>query len=110
MLRRLALRVALALASVLLVALVFEVALRALGYGALYDIYSKPEIFWVHDDQLGWRHDRNVSGRYVGPRPFPIEFESEVAINSFGLRGPEIAPVPEGGLRILFLGDSMVAA
>lgn len=110
MLRRLVVRLALAFASALLVALAFEVGLRAFGYGALYDIYSKPEIFWVHDDQLGWRHDRNVAGRYVGPRPFPIEFESEVSINSFGLRGPEIAPLPEGGLRILFLGDSMVAA
>lgn len=109
MLRRLAARLALAFASAALVAVAFELGLRALGYGALYDVYSKPEIFWVHDDLLGWRHDRGVSGRYVGPRPFPVEFDAEVEINSLGMRGPEIAPRPPDGVRILFLGDSVVA-
>jgi lysophospholipase L1-like esterase len=34
------------------------------------------------------------------------EFDTEVAINREGLRGPEIGPKPAGGVRILAIGDS----
>jgi hypothetical protein len=44
----------------------------------------------------------------VGPRPWPIEFDAPVQINSLGLRGPEVAPRAPGELRILLLGDSVV--
>ncbi|MEE2679300.1 MAG: SGNH/GDSL hydrolase family protein [Myxococcota bacterium] len=88
---------------------VAELVLRGLGYTAIYAVYSRPSILWRHDPLLGWHHEPNTADRYVGPRPWPIEFETEIAINSLGLRGPEIEPVPEGGKRVLFLGDSVVA-
>ena len=89
--------------------LICELLLRALGYAAIYETYSKPELLWQHDDLLGWSHQPNSTGNYIGPRPWPIEFESHVEINSLGLNGPEPLPLPENGVRILFLGDSMVA-
>jgi hypothetical protein len=89
--------------------LICELLLRGLGYAAIYEVYSKPELLWKHDDLLGWSHQPNSTGDYIGPRPWPIEFESHVQINSLGLNGPELAPLPENGVRILFLGDSMVA-
>jgi lysophospholipase L1-like esterase len=72
-------------------------------------VYSKPELFWQHDERLGWSLEPGARGRYVGPRPFPIEFDSAIEINSLGLRGPEPAPRQPGELRVLFLGDSVVA-
>ena len=86
-----------------------EVGLRLAGYEPIYEVYSKPELFWRHDARLGWSLEPGARGRYVGPRPFPIEFDSAIEINSFGLRGPELGPRQPGELRVLFLGDSVVA-
>jgi lysophospholipase L1-like esterase len=86
-----------------------EAGLRLAGYEPIYEVYSKPELFWRHDDRLGWSLEPGARGRYVGPRPFPIEFDSAIEINSFGLRGPELGPRQPGELRVLFLGDSVVA-
>ena len=87
-----------------------EVAFRLLGYSAIYDEYSKPTMLWQHDDRLGWSHIPNASETYVGPRPFPIEFRAPIQINSQGLRGPELAELPPGGVRILLTGDSRTVA
>lgn len=100
---------ALLVASLGLTFVLFEVILRLLGYEAIYEVYSTPEILWQHDELLGWSHEPNSVEDYIGPRPWPIEFRSRVAINSLGLRGPEPAPLPPDGIRILILGDSMVA-
>jgi lysophospholipase L1-like esterase len=97
------------LASLALTCGAAEGVLRLAGWVPIYDVYSRPELFWRHDDQLGWSLEPGARGRYRGPRPFPVEFDSEVAINSFGLRGPEPAPRRPGELRVLFLGDSVVA-
>jgi hypothetical protein len=86
-----------------------ETVLRLLGHRALYEMYSKPSIFWTYDPLLGWAHEPGAHDRYVGPRPWPVEFSAEVSINSLGLRGPEIPPRVPGEQRILVLGDSMVA-
>src|SRR5947207_13503881 len=64
---------------------ILEVAFRLAGYRPLYDIYSKPEIFWQRDPLLGWSHEPNSSAVFVGPRPFPVEFRGNVRINSIGL-------------------------
>jgi len=101
---------ALAAASTLATLGVFEVALRWMGYEPIYAVYSHPEIFWQKDPLLGWAHTPNSEAVYVGPRPWPVEFEAPVRINSLGLRGPEIAELPENGYRIMVLGDSLVAA
>ena len=86
-----------------------ELGFRLAGYGALHDVYSSPELFWRHDDLLGWSLEPHAKGRYKGPRPYPIEFDTAIEINALGLRGPELAPRAPGELRILFLGDSFVA-
>jgi hypothetical protein len=104
------LRLGLLAASLLVILLLFEGGLRLLGYTAIYDVYSKPSIFWQRDETLGWSHVPGSSDVFVGPRPWPIEFSTPVRINSLGLRGPEIEALPEDGYRILFLGDSVVAA
>lgn len=100
---------ALLLASLLLSFAVAEVGLRAAGYAALHEVYSSPELFWRHDELLGWSLEPNARGRYTGPRPFPIEFDSAIETNSLGLRGPEIGAREPGELRVLLLGDSFVA-
>jgi hypothetical protein len=86
-----------------------EVAFRILGYHPLYDVYSHPDDFYVADDMVGWAYKRGATGEFVGPRPFPITFRSEVRINSSGLRGPELTEVGPGELRVLVLGDSVVS-
>ena len=90
--------------------LLVEIGLRLSGYQALFNLYSKPSIFWEYDPVLGWAHTPGSEGTYVGPRPWPIEFASPIRINSLGLRGPEIEPPPPMGLRVLLQGDSMVVA
>jgi lysophospholipase L1-like esterase len=99
----------LASVSVGLAVCVFEAGLRLAGYRALYEMYSKPSQFWQYDPLLGWAHEPGARGRFVGPRPWPVEFDIPVEINGSGLRGPELGPPAEGELRVLFLGDSMVA-
>lgn len=86
-----------------------ELAARMAGYEPIHDIYTKPSQFWQNDWLLGWSHEPGANGTFVGPRPYPIEFRAEVRINSSGLRGPELRPLPAGGYRILILGDSFVA-
>jgi len=90
--------------------LVAEGGVRLLGYQPIFSVYSKPSVFWRHDPLLGWSHMPNSRGTYVGPKPWPVEFSTPVEINSDGLRGPEVTPVPPGGRRVLFIGDSMLAA
>jgi len=100
---------AIACLSVLFTLALAEAAVRMAGFEPLYDIYSKPSLFWKHDPTLGWSHQQDVEGTFVGPRPWPVEFTTPVLTNSMGLRGPEIGSVPEGGWRVLVLGDSVVA-
>ena len=108
-LRRGGLKLALAALSVLVTLGVVEGVFRLLGYDPVYDVYSKPEEFFQADPVLGWSFTPGARDEYVGPRPFPIEFRTDVRINSLGLRGPELDPVPPGGLRVVVLGDSWVA-
>src|SRR5918997_1553279 len=108
-LRRGGLKLALAILSVLVTLAVVEGVFRLLGYDPVYDVYSKPEEFFQADPVLGWSFTPGARDEYVGPRPFPIEFRTDVRINSLGLRGPELDPVPPGGLRVVVLGDSWVA-
>jgi lysophospholipase L1-like esterase len=107
--RALLLNLALACMSVGFVLGAFEIGLRVAGYRALYEMYSKPSLFWQYDALLGWSHEPHARGRFVGPRPWPVEFDVPIEINSLGLRGPELPPRRDGELRVLFLGDSMVA-
>ena len=102
-------RALLALASLALTFALAEFGLRLAGYEALYDVYSKPELFWQHDERLGWSLEPGARGRYRGPRPFPMEFDTTIEVNSLGLRGPELSAREPGELRVVVLGDSFVA-
>ncbi len=98
--------VALALGALLFSCGLAEAGLRLAGFTAIYDTYSKPSLFWIHDEELGWVHEPGARGSYVGPRPFPVEFETRIEINRLGLRGPEVAPKAPAEYRVLALGDS----
>ncbi|MFP3899388.1 MAG: SGNH/GDSL hydrolase family protein [Acidimicrobiia bacterium] len=107
--RRVLLKLGVALLSVVLTLGAVEIVFRLLGYQPVYDVYSSPDEFFRHDPAIGWSLTPGAEGVFVGPRPFPIEYRTRVRINSLGLRGPELAPVPPRGLRVLVLGDSWVA-
>jgi hypothetical protein len=107
---RIGLKLLVLCASLGLTLSVFEVVLRLAGYQAIYEVYSKPSILWQEDPLLGWSHTPETSAVYKGPRPWPLEYSTDVEINALGLRGPVVEPLSEGGFRILVLGDSMVAA
>src|SRR6266404_1289324 len=107
---RTALTLLLPLVSIATVAAIFEIGLRFTGHVAIYEMYSKPSLFWRYDELLGWSHEPGAHGDFVGPRPWPVEFRGKVAINSLGLRGPEIPPRDPSELRVLFSGDSIVAS
>jgi hypothetical protein len=104
------LTVLLPLLSIAIVLAIFELGLRITGHQAIYEIYSKPSLFWRHDKLLGWSHEPGAQGDFVGPRPWPIEFRGKVSINSLGLRGPEIPTRDPSETRVLFSGDSIVAS
>jgi lysophospholipase L1-like esterase len=109
-LKALAVKVLLSLIVFTLCIVLSEIVVRLIGYEPIYGVYSKPSIFWKHDPLLGWSHEPNARGTYIGPKPWPVEFSTSVEINSAGLRGPEVAPLLPDGVRILFLGDSRLAA
>ncbi len=110
MIRRLFQIVALLVGSLTFTLLVFEGGLRLVGFRPISEVYSRPSQFWQHDPLLGWSHQAGAEERFIGPRPWPIEFETRVEINTSGLRGPEIRERAAADHRLLFLGDSMVAA
>src|SRR5688572_19122022 len=99
---RAALTLFLPVISIAVVAAIFEIGLRLTGHVAIYEMYSKPSMFWRYDELLGWSHEPGARGEFVGPRPWPIEFRGKVAINSLGLRGPEIPVREPAERRILF--------
>ncbi|MFP8878611.1 MAG: SGNH/GDSL hydrolase family protein [Myxococcota bacterium] len=103
-------KVLLALVTMLLLVVCLEIGVRIAGYQPIHDVYSKPSNFWQRDGLLGWSHEPGATGTYVGPRPFPIAFRTEIRIDSLGLRGPEVEPLPSDGYRILTMGDSYTAA
>jgi lysophospholipase L1-like esterase len=102
-------KLALLLVSVIVTLGVLEIGFRIAGFEPVYSVYSHPEVFWQKDRLLGWSLEPGARGTYVGPRPFPIQFRTDIRINSLGLRGAEIRDIPRSGVRILVLGDSMTA-
>lgn len=59
---------------------------------------------YQHDPYLGWQLVPNSRTRIYSP-----EYDFKAAINSQGIRGPEIPAAMPGECRILILGDSFVA-
>ena len=60
--------------------------------------------FWQFDPDLGWAHVPSTGGPFQAPG-----FDTLVAINSDGFRGPEIAESKDPSrLRVVVFGDSFV--
>lgn len=67
-----------------------------LGYAPYIE---RPSSIFIADEDLGWRLRPGARGTWLG---MPVE------INARGMRGPLFQdPKPEGGTRILMLGDSV---
>lgn len=94
---------ALAAASVVVCALLFEFALRWFVPGIAPDPVTGDQYeFYRFDPALGWSNEPNARGTFRRP-----EFSYALRINSQGLRGPEIdVRKPAGVRRIAVLGDS----
>jgi hypothetical protein len=89
--KRLAARIGLAALSVLLVLGTAEAALRILGVGEVMTYQPDPRF-----------------GYELRPSQHVSTYGHVIAINSLGLRGPELSePKPPGTLRVLFVGDSV---
>ena len=86
--------------SCLLTLLVLEVSLRLYGYDSLLGLRNGREIILRPSEHPLVRYELTpgASGR---------AWETNIAINSHGFRGPEPMPHPYSGYRILFLGDSI---
>jgi hypothetical protein len=102
---------ALMIASGLMGLMVAELALRSGGTrGDEWMLANSPELYDVSifgvDDagRLGLRPGR--VGRF-----HTLEFQTSVAVNALGLRGPELVPLPaEEDLVVLTVGDSITLA
>jgi hypothetical protein len=100
---RLAPRLLLLVASVALVLLALEVAVRIASPDQVAPAFRA---LFMPDDRIGYRPRPGASGRYKTP-----EFEAWTAINNAGFRDDrEIGPKPPDEFRIAVLGDSMVMA
>ena len=82
-----------------------ELGYRILVFKSVFvgsNIATSHHFFCEYDPLLGWRHKKNIQARFVNK-----EYESLLAFNSKGLRGPEIAYEKGNNIyRILVLGDS----
>ena len=60
--------------------------------------------FWRYDPAYGWAHNPGAKGHFAG-----YGFDTRVAINKHGFRGPEVDyRKPDGTRYIVVLGDSFV--
>ncbi len=93
-------------ASLLFSLALFELMLRFFWtHPAEYARATDESLFWRYDSLLGWAMEPNRRGLFIRP-----EFQTAIATNRYGLRDDDF-PVEkgEGEIRILLLGDSVVA-
>jgi lysophospholipase L1-like esterase len=98
-LRKQAARLALLTASVAVTLLIGELAVRLVRPQPAFIV--SPGLYEA-DPPRGYRLTPGFRGRMTNR----VEYDTEVATNRAGLRGPEAGPPPPGGVRILVLGDS----
>jgi lysophospholipase L1-like esterase len=104
--RRLALNLALSLASILVALSLLEAGARLYRRGEGGGKERNERRLYVDwDPVLGWKKRPGARVSYRRR-----EYATEVAINSRGLRDPERDPVEPGATRVLALGDSFVEA
>jgi lysophospholipase L1-like esterase len=93
-------KLSLTLASCTLIFLVFEASLRLYGYDSLGG--------WHDGRELLLRPSENPLIKYeMTPGASRRAWEVDIAINSYGFRGPEPTLEVNSGYRILALGDSI---
>jgi lysophospholipase L1-like esterase len=83
-----------------------EWAVRLAAYDRFHPMVPSGErgLFWQYDRELGWKHRPGQRGRFQKPGAF----DTAVAINSSGFRGPERSLEPAAGTeRLVVLGDSV---
>lgn len=79
-----------------------ELVLRLLNYPSRISRGNVERLFTEYDSVRGWRNIAGRSGTFSA-----TEFETFVAYNSRGFRGPEVTErKPPGVVRIILLGDS----
>lgn len=98
-LRHLAARLVLLAVSAIVTLLIAELAIRLVRPQAAFIV--SPGLY-ENDPPRGYRLTPGFRGRMTNR----VEYDTEVAINRQGLRGPELERLPRGGLRVLVLGDS----
>jgi hypothetical protein len=83
---------------------IMEIGVRVFGAAPLAE---PPGFFWrVPDPIAGWSLEPGAHGRWYNPS---YEYDTQVQINSLGLRSPESTyEKPPGVFRILVLGDSYI--
>lgn len=82
--------------------LLFEAGMRLYGSSEAAPVFQQ---LFMQDARIGHRPRPGAQIHYVTP-----EFETDIAINSSGVRGPEIGPKGSGERRVVVLGDSLVLA
>lgn len=93
--------IALAFASIVFAAGLCELGLRLAG-GEPVAVNPDQRHFWVHHPTLGWANRPGASGVFDNGY-----FRVHVAINSRGLRGPEVPLArPDDVRRVVVVGDS----
>jgi hypothetical protein len=91
------------LLTILLVqGLVFEAGMRLYGRSEAAPVFQQ---LFMQDGRIGHRPRPGAQIRYATP-----EFDTGIAINAAGVRGPELGPKGPGERRIAVLGDSLVLA
>lgn len=98
-LRHLAARLVLLAVSALVTLLIAELAVRIVRPQPAFIV--SPGLY-ENDPPRGYRLTPGFRGRMTNR----VEYDTEVAINREGLRGPELEPLAPGGVRVLVLGDS----
>lgn len=81
---------------------VFEAGMRVAGGSEAAPAFQR---LFMPDPRMGHRLRPGVSTHFA-----TAEFASDIAINSAGVRGPELPPKQPGERRVAVLGDSLVLA
>jgi lysophospholipase L1-like esterase len=90
------------LLSLLVMVLVAEVVLHAVGYPRTKTGHQR--FFVEYDADRGWRNVPGASGDFTTD-----EYQVHLEYNSRGIRGPELAyEKPAGTFRVVLLGDSFL--
>ena len=92
---------ALIIVSILVALALSEMALRIIGFKALY-VSPERDRFWKYDSLLGWAHEPGQEGIFETP-----QFRTVVRINEKGLRDRQHSYERQNDTeRVLVLGDS----